>query len=475
MNDPRTRQPLSMVWRLVALVLVLPVVAVGGWLVYRSDAGIGTGLAELARGESRRLSPMAPAGPPLRTDQGGADLVYVLATQSERIVPLRLRKVTPRPPRQLLHVDLWAVDAVTAKLAWRKRLRTYEGAAREGIDLRSFDLFGADGGTLWLSVREPLAVALADGRVLADGARIDAVNARLPGKRVNDLGYVAFGRHGLQLTFDNASQWRIDGTDFSAAPRDTPARDPARIVAPSKLGATDRFQMRGLPLGERWLGVLTDGEADVLQKRVVVAGREPGERRGVMEDFLEGQHVPQALSPELRPYRLWGAHVKQVSAAPRGWPANLPDKWGTRPSFSNYAVLKDAPSFLQAGLLGDGFSEVPFWYRAPDSVLVLHRDKIGSAGRLQLDRIAGPAGRVVWKQALPFARLDAVLGKQDAPTLLFGSEERVNPNVGRDEEPVITHHHIVSLDPATGRTAVLDLTAESLRMDAVVEPAIAEP
>ncbi|MEO6365797.1 MAG: hypothetical protein ABIO38_07115, partial [Luteimonas sp.] len=175
MNDPRTRQPLSVVWRLLALVLVLPVLAIGGWLLYRSDAGIGTGLAELASGESRTLWPMAPAGEPLRTDQGGTDRVYILATQAERIVPLRLRNVTPRPPRQMLHVDLWAVDAVTAKLAWRKRLRTYEGASREGIDLRSFDMFGADGGTLWLSAREPLAVALSDGRILADGARIDAV------------------------------------------------------------------------------------------------------------------------------------------------------------------------------------------------------------------------------------------------------------------------------------------------------------
>ena len=79
----------------------------------------------------------------------------------------------------------------------------------------------------------------------------------------------------------------------------------------------------------------------------------------------------------------------------------------------------------------------------------------------------------MWTQALPFARLDAVLRKQDAPTVLFGSEESANPNVWRDEEPTITHRNAISLDPATGRTAVLDLTAESLRKDAVVEPAVA--
>jgi len=470
MADDSTPQsaPRQLLWRLLAIVFVLLFGAAGIWLALRSDEGADIGLADLVRGEARRLEPMQPAGAPLRTDQGGADRVYLLSTQQETIVPLRLRRsLNAREPRQLLHVDLWAIDVADAKLAWRKRLRTYEGQARRGIDLRSFDLFGADRGTLWLNVREPLAVALSDGRILADGARIEAVNPRLAGKRVDRAGYVAFGSHGLQLTLDDATQWNIDGTDFSARPRATTARDPQRIVAPEKAHtSTDRFQLRGLPIGDRWLGMLTDAEAEQLSKPPVVPGRKPGERRGAMEEFLESQHVPQPLEPRPQPYRLWSARVAQVSAAPRGWSKDLPDNWGKRPQFSDYAPLPEGPSFLQAGLLGNGVGEIPLWYRQPDSVLVLHYDKIGGAGHLQVTRIAGPAGNIVWKAALPLHDLQAVMRREGQPLALFGSEAVEVEAPARDEEPVVTHRRIVSLDTATGRVLPFDLTAESLKIEA---------
>jgi hypothetical protein len=373
--------------------------------------------------------------------------------------------------RDYLHIDLWALDATGATVAWRKRLRSYEGKQREGRILPAFALLGADGGTLWINVEGPLGVALPEGRIVADGARIDALNPRLAGKRVDEPGYIAFGRNGLQLTLDDASQWRIDASDLLAAPRDTPVHDPAGIAGPAPLAATSAFQVRALPIGNRWLGVLTDKEAEHLRHPPVVPGRDPGERPGVMQRFLEENHVPVPLHDPLpQPYRLWGARMEQVSAAPPDWPKDWPDRWGTRPQFSDYAVLPESPVFLRAGLLRPHRdSEIPFWYRDPDSVLVLHTDKLGEAGRLHLTRIVGPRGSTVWHVPLPFTALDSVMHRE-ADLVLWGHEPMQGP--ADHGSSAATHHKLVRLDVASGRTRVLDLTTESLRTDHLV-PAMA--
>ena len=145
----------------------------------------------LTTGEVRELQPALFQSAPLRTDQGGADRVYLLSVQSETITQLSFgRRTSSRPRRDLLHVDLWAIDASNGTLAWRKRLRSYEGEQRAGRDLRGFDLLGVDGNTLWLTVDGPLGVSLADGSVVADGARIDAKNPAMAGNRAKWHGFV---------------------------------------------------------------------------------------------------------------------------------------------------------------------------------------------------------------------------------------------------------------------------------------------
>ena len=426
----------------------------------------------LTTGEIRELQPALFPSAPLRTGQGGADRVYLLGVQSETVTQFSFgRRTSSRPRRDLLHVDLWAIDAGTGTLAWRKRLRTFEGETRTGLDpgsspgkaLRGFELLGADGKTLWLSVDGPLGVSLANGSVVADGKRIDARNPAMAGRRVNEPGYIAFGRHGLQLTLDDASQWRIDASDLSAAPRDTPVRDPTGIVPPARRGngSSSAFVTRALPLGERWLGVMTDKEADFYRGPPVIPGHGPDERPGAMQQFLEENHVPAPLNEPLpQQYRLWGARMVQVSAAPLDWPGELPDRWGQRPQFSDYQVLPESPQFLRAGLLRDGSEpEQALWYRQPDSVLVLHSDKLGRQGRLQLTRISGPDGKPVWSAALPMDQLHAVMRKDD-DLLLLGSEPPVATDEKSEEEG--PHLKAVRVDAATGQTIVLDLTAQSL-------------
>lgn len=419
-------------------------------------------------GQRRELEPALFQGAPLRSRNGGRDQAYLIGTQSEEVLTVSRR--SPHVTRRhYLHVDLWAVDASLGKVAWRKRLRSYEGRQREGRVLTDFELLGVDGDTLWVNVEGPLAISLPDGGLRADGARIDAVNPRLAGRRVDERGYVAFGRNGLQLTLDDASQWRIDAHDLSAAPRDTPVRHPERIVAPAPRRSTSAFQVRAIPIGDRWIGLLTDGEARHLSTPPRVPGRGPDERPGAMQQYLEAQHVPAPLHQPLpQPYRLWSAHVEQVSAAPPDWPKDWPDNWGTRPRFSDYAVLPASPVFLRAGLLRPHpDSDIPFWYREPDSVLVLHSGKLGEAGRLELTRVAGPRGDVAWRVPLPSSELLSVM-HADGDLLLLGQEP-----VAHEHGEERLHTRLVRIDVARGTARALDLTAESLRpetSDAAASP-----
>ena len=463
--DPMPSRPAASRRAIMLRILLgigLPLAGILGWIAMQGNPAVP--LHDLlALGEKRELQPALFQTPPLRTAQGGVDRAYLLSTQRETVI--RLSRLGLSPLRhEYLHIDLWAIDAATAKLAWRERLRTYEGRERVSRNLSGFELLGVDGATLWLNIDGPLGVSLDDGRVLADGASIDRKNPSLAGMRVDEHGYVAFGRHGLQVTLNDASQWRIDATDLTAASRDTPVSHPDRIVGPASYApfASSTFQLRALPIGERWLGVLTDQEAEHLSHRPVVPGRKADERPGAMQQFLDANHVPPALNDPLpQPYRLWGARVKQVSAAPPEWPKEFPDDWGTRPQFSDYEVLPEAPAFLRAGLLrSHRDARMPLWYRDPDSVLVLHTDKLGEAGRLQLTRVSGPRGAIVWRAPLPFTSLESVM-RGDAELLLWG-RETTSASTGAVAD-TSAHQKLVRLDVASGKTMTLDLTGESLK------------
>ena len=366
-----------------------------------------------------------------------------------------------------LHVDLWAVDAITAKLAWRKRLRSYKRSEISGRILPEFKVFGVDGNTLWVNVEGPLGVSLADGRVVADAKRIESKNPNLAGRLVLEPGYVAFGRNGLQLTLDDASQWRINGRNLSAAPRDAAASNPADIVGLADLAtSTSRFQMRSLTAGETWLGVLTDAEADELSHLSVIASRDPNERAGALQLFLNENHVPKALNDPLpQPYRLWQAHAKQVSAAPPDWSKELPDKWGTRVEFSDYNVLAESPTFLRAGLLREsGLAKVPLWYQNPDSVLLLHLDKLGLAGRLQVTSVSGPLGKPVWNAPLPMTTLTSVM-RGAKNVALWGQGALAGDPPRGEGNP--EHQQLVHINTESGHSIALDLTAASLSQEPV--------
>ncbi|MBL0163237.1 MAG: hypothetical protein IPP82_06235 [Xanthomonadales bacterium] len=428
--------------------------------LFALSGGLGHVLGWIQAGERRGLQAALFQSAPLRTTQDGLDRAYLVSTQSESVYFGSGRGVS-QVRRDDLHVDLWAIDAASATVAWRRRLRTFEGSQREGRMLTGFEILGVDGTTLWLNAEGPVGVSLKDGSVVADASRIEKRNPSLAGKLVTQRGYIAFGRNGLQLTLSDASQWRIDANDLLAAPRDTPVRHPEGIVPPANPlpSTTSSFQVRSLSAGQAWLGVLTDAEADELSHPPVIPGRDTGERPGALQQFLNDNHVPQPLNNPLpRPYRLWQAKMTEVSAAPQDWPKELPDNWGKRSEFSEYKVLADAPAFLRAGLLRQHrHAEIPLWYRDPDSVLVLHVDKLGDAGRLQLTRVSGPNGKVVWQAPLPMASLASVM-HGDHDLLLWGSVPDVADDGRSGGHP--WHQVLVRVDVPTGKSMVLDLIRE---------------
>jgi hypothetical protein len=185
-----------------------------------------------------------------------------------------------------------------------------------------------------------------------------------------------------------------------------------------------------------------------------------------MYDFLVTQHVPGDLNgPAPLPYRVWAAKVTKITAAPRDWPKELPDKWGTRDQFSDYRVLPESPPFLRAGLLGDGYSKYPLWVRDPDGLFVLYYDKLGPTGRLHLARVAGPAGKIAWDAALPLAETSAVLIgpelNQTRAIAFVGTE----PNPAHDPESEVSrerHEKVVTVGIADGGVATYDLTERSV-------------
>jgi hypothetical protein len=102
--------------------------AIAGVLVVQSGCNL--------LGGAGHVQPALFQTAPLRSAQGGADRIYFISTQSETVSVGGGRSIS-RVRTEYLHIDLWAIDAATANVTWRKRLRTYEGDARSGAMLRT--------------------------------------------------------------------------------------------------------------------------------------------------------------------------------------------------------------------------------------------------------------------------------------------------------------------------------------------------
>jgi len=386
-------------------------------------------------------------GGPVRLSDEHGDRLYYLTSQWEKRISRSggFRGSSSRRTISSLNVDLWAVDAATAQPVFRKRLK------RDKVNGDSAAM-GMEQGILWARISELVGIRLSDGAIVADNEKIEARNPKLAGLMPKPPQGGIFLTESMQpLKFDpmvgmivrlaDARQVRIDPLTLEATPyvpdpegkklvmtdRDGPEKTLPRVAVERPSNGMDwRAMVRGLAIerpdgGKEWLGLLAESELSAAKERKTISNQ---------MDFSEP-----------RRHRLYRAQLKPIE-----------DFFGPRLQFLDPVALPEGPEFLMAGLLtrgpGSWDEQTALWRREPDSVFVLSRDRLGEEGRLQLARVAGPAGRPVWATALPLSALSAWFpGERHA--LMLGPDPSAtrSPMAEEGENPVL---QIVTIDLDTG-------------------------
>ncbi len=386
------------------------------------------------RFEVTSYAPFGLFGAPVFAKTAEGDRAYLLTGQWRRIRPPG--RYTTGYDYVEFYVDMWAVDAATAKPVWRKRLETERGG---GMIDREF--LGVDGNAVWLLLHGKLvALSASDGSVIAPVGTVESLNPELKGLMPTDSRYIVFDSRGLCITAADARLWRVDPATFKVAEVVSVPQPPKEGTYPPEFitpGGNGLHLVRGLEMTNSWLGLLTEEEAKV----------------------LETSNRTTALTPEVR-RRVWGAK------------AHTPDE--TIPMYRNYTELKplpETPEFLDAGLLREysQAQQLPaLWVTDPASVFVLHRERLGEAGKLRLARVSGPVGKVEWEAALPLTNVQSVK-KMEKHILIFGHEYlEGDPDISdalRDSP-----QRLVSVEIATGAVhvhthSVSDTHPEAVKID----------
>lgn len=338
------------------------------------------------------------------------------------------------------YVDMWAVDVATAKPVWRKRLETERGG---GMIDREF--LGVDGNAVWLLLHNKLvALSTSDGSVIAPVGKVEELNPELKGMMPVDSRYFQFDHRGLYITGADARMWRVDPTTFKVTQAETVSQPPKEGAFPPEFitpGGSGLHLVRGLDMTTSWIGLLTDEEA---------------------RTFEESNNSPW-LTAEVR-RRVWGAQV----IVGKG-------DFGDIRDYTELKPLPEAPEFLDAGLLREytQAQQLPaLWTTDPPSVFVLHRERLGEAGKLRLARVSGPVGKVEWEAALPLTNVQSVK-KMEKHIMIFGHEYlEGDPDISdalRDSP-----QRLVSVEIATGAVqfhthSVSETHPEAVKVDVGLE------
>lgn len=335
-----------------------------------------------------------------------------------------------------LFVDLWAFDARTAAPLWRQRLQTERNGA-----MMNRELLGAHGGIVWVSTPAgPIAASMNDGTIRANTETIEARNPELKGLIPRERQYYRFDAHGLLVTTADARAWRFDPQSFAARPGEAAtatATPQDGVVFPWYWtpNSTAGFVSRSLDIPGYWLGVLNEKEAADFARTNTIGGIDLQSRR-----------------------RLYGARASEAT-----------NFFGKYLKYQDFKPL--GRDYLAPGLLGGARVGVPsraIWLRNPDSVLILHRDRLGEEGTLRLARVAGPDGRVVWDSLLPLSVLQCVLPGEGSVVLL--GIEFTPPKDNQPRDPFHTaQERLIAIDLETGKINVHDASDVSSHIGAKPE------
>lgn len=375
----------------------------------RIRPALGALLALLLAACGPVASPATALGSPVRAETPDGDRVYVMTSQWNTFNVLGRR--TNRPSYTDLYIDVWAFDAADARPVWRTRVVKQ----RSGVNMGRA-LLGADGGRLWLVDGAGLVgLSLTDGTEVADTGAVEAANPALKGLMPTDEGLYRLDAGGLAFTAADGRAWRLDGQTLKAGPDAPPPAQPEEgVFIKARIGggnSTYGFTKYDLQAGDRWLGVMSDTQVATMREQ------------GHIGFGIIGGPPPRV--------KLYGA---------RGRPGQL----------SGLAPLPEAPDFLDGHLLYDGrINNPPIMLFEPDSVLILHRDRLGDEGRLRLTRVSGPLGKPLWTAALPIARLEAVM-PGERTIVLLGRRDEMSPRRTPNDNLPVSVDQLVSVDLKTG-------------------------
>lgn len=408
-TKPRPRRGLGRVVGLLAVVAILAAIAAGVWYVVAGGSGVVP-------------SPASVADAPVRMVTPDGDRVYLMTSQWRTF---RTRGTRSGTSYTRLFVDVWGFDAANAKPVWRTRIADERGGVNMGRKL-----LGAHGGVLWLlDGKELVGLSPKDGSRIADAATLEAANPALRGVVPAEDRYYRFDPQGLSFTAADGRDWRLTGSGSASAP-DGPRLDIDGQRAPPKPGVylparnaggngSWAFYSRGLNVGNTmWLGLLAEPEVAPFRSGGAIGGVDP-------------ERFPRT--------RLWSAKIGKTQTF-----------FGPKPTFADFKPLPEGPEYLTAGLLQDGrcCHNTPILLFKPDSVLVLHKDRLGDAGKFRLTRASGPLGKPVWSVELPLSALEAVMpGKTSVA--IYGRRDEP-PLFGRDRRPESVDQ-LIAIDYATGR------------------------
>lgn len=387
-------------------------------------AAVG-GFAWFAFGASNVIpSPASVVAEPVRAATADGDRVYLMTSQWRTF---RSRGSRRGSSYTRLFVDVWGFDATNAKPVWRTRLVD----DRSGVNMGR-KLLGLHGGVLWLLDGKGLVgLSPKDGRRIADAATLEAANPALRGVVPAEDRYYRFDPQGLSFTAADGRDWRLTGQGSATAP-DGPRLDtdaqravpkpgvflPARTAGGNGSWA---FYTRGLNVADvRWLGLLAEPEVAAFRSGGTIGGVDP-------------QRYPRT--------RLWSARIGKTQTF-----------FGPKPTFADFKPFPESPEYLTAGLLQDGrcCHNTPIMLFKPDSVLVLHKDRLGDGGKFRLSRASGPLGKPLWTVDLPVTALEAVMPGETS-VAIYGRRNEP-PLFGRDRTPESVDQ-LVTVDYATGRMA----------------------
>jgi hypothetical protein len=393
------------------------------------------------------LGPPQRHGPIAVVQHAGEPRLWVLTKQEER------RQVTVGVGRYstgsvrtdtFYHFDVHVYDTRSAQPAWRRRLLTIgdrEAARTNATTSRVVGhsararILGQDRDAVWLFVHDqPLAVAAIDATPRIGREGLEQRNPQLKALIPAELGFFAFDG-GLVVITADGRRVVLRGPEHTAAPY-TPASEDQfrrlRFMADQWHGdhRADDFVTRQTTHEGSWLGLFSEREAaDASDDGFGDKLKNPA------RTFNEGSHARRAL---------WSARIGRTRTFTEGAHDRLTDL-SRRP---------DTPDFLQGGFLVRAGTMQALALDDPRGLLVLHRTRLDSQGRVALSRL-GPSLAEVWRVTLPFAELTH-RWEWPGHLLLYGSA----PTGGADG-PRGHHEYLVAVELRNGGLRGWNVTTAS--------------